>query len=57
MMDQKSIENFKKIVADFRALTTKVHKDYQNKIMRTITKAAITKLSKRKKRLKQGGEL
>ena len=56
-MDQKSIENFKKIVADFRALTTKVHKDYQNKIMRTITKAAITKLSKRKKRLKQGGEL
>ena len=32
MMDQKRIENFKNIVADFRALTTKVDKDYQNKI-------------------------
>ena len=31
-MDQKRIENFKNIVADFRALTTKVDKDYQNKI-------------------------
>ena len=31
MMDQKGIENFKKLVADFRALTTKVQKDNQNK--------------------------
>ena len=30
-MDQKGIENFKKLVADFRALTTKVQKDNQNK--------------------------
>ena len=30
-MEQKSIENFKKLVADFRALTTKVQKDNQNK--------------------------
>ena len=31
MMEQKSIENFKKLVANFRALTTKVQKDNQNK--------------------------
>ena len=31
MMDQKGIENFKKLVADFRALTTKVQKDNPNK--------------------------
>ena len=31
MMDQKTIENSKKLVADFRALTTKVQKDNQNK--------------------------
>ena len=31
MMDEKSTENFKKLVADFRALTTKVQKDNQNK--------------------------
>ena len=30
-MDQKSIEHFKKLVTDFRALTTKVQKDNQNK--------------------------
>ena len=30
-MKQKSIENFKKLVADFRTLTTKVQKDNQNK--------------------------
>ena len=27
MMDQKSIKNFKKLVANFRALTAKVQKD------------------------------
>ena len=31
MMDQKGIENFKKLVADFRALTAKVQKDNRNK--------------------------
>ena len=31
MMYQKGIENFKKLVADFRALTTKVQKDNPNK--------------------------
>ena len=30
-MDQKSIEHFKNLVTDFRALTTKVQKDNQNK--------------------------
>ena len=30
-MDQESIKNFKKLVADFRTLTTKVQKDNQNK--------------------------
>ena len=30
-MKQKSIKNFKKLVADFRTLTTKVQKDNQNK--------------------------
>ena len=32
MMEQKNIKNFKKLVADFRALTTKVQKDNQDKI-------------------------
>ena len=31
MMDQKGVENFKKLIADFRALTTKVQKDIPNK--------------------------
>ena len=31
MMDQKSIENFKKLVAYFGVLTTKVQNDNQNK--------------------------
>ena len=31
MIDQKSIGNFKKLIADYRALTTKVQKDNQNK--------------------------
>ena len=31
MMEQKNIKNFKKLVADFRALTTKVQKDNQKK--------------------------
>ena len=30
-MDQKRIQNFKRLVADFRALTTKLQKDYLNK--------------------------
>ena len=30
-MEQKSIKNFKKLVANFRALTTKFQKDNQNK--------------------------
>ena len=30
-MDQKNIENFKKLVVDFRALTTRVQKDNLNK--------------------------
>ena len=30
-MDQKNIENFKKLVVDFRALTTKVQKNNLNK--------------------------
>ena len=30
-MDQKSIEHFKKLVTNFRTLTTKVQKDNQNK--------------------------
>ena len=30
-MDQKNIENFKKLVVDFRALTTKVQKSNLNK--------------------------
>ena len=30
-MEQKSIKNFKKLAADFRASTTKVQKDNQNK--------------------------
>ena len=30
-MEQKSIKNFKELVADFRALTTKVQKDNQSK--------------------------
>ena len=30
-MDQKSTENFKRLVADFRALATKVQKDNQSK--------------------------
>ena len=31
MIDQKSIGNFKKLIADYRALTAKVQKDNQNK--------------------------
>ena len=31
MMDQKSIENFKKLVVDSRTLTTKLQKDNENK--------------------------
>ena len=31
MIDQKSIENFKKLVVDSRALTTKLQKDNENK--------------------------
>ena len=31
MMEQKSIKNFKKLAADFRASTTKDKKDNQNK--------------------------
>ena len=31
MMDKKSIEDFKKLVSDFRALTLKVQKDNKNK--------------------------
>ena len=30
-MDKKSIEDFKKLVSDFRALTLKVQKDNKNK--------------------------
>ena len=30
-MDQKKTKNFKKLVSDFRALTTKVQKENQNK--------------------------
>ena len=30
-MDQKSIQNFKKLVEDFRALSTNVQEDNQNK--------------------------
>ena len=30
-MEQKGIENFKKLVANFTSLTTKVQKDNQNK--------------------------
>ena len=36
MMDQKSIKHFKTLVADFRAPTTKVQKDNQNKIKSLI---------------------
>ena len=31
MMDEKVIKSFKKLVTDFRSLTTKVQKDNQNK--------------------------
>ena len=31
MTEQNSIENFKKLVADIRALTTKIQEDIQNK--------------------------
>ena len=31
MMEKNSIENFKKLVVDFRLLTAKVQKDNQNK--------------------------
>ena len=37
MIEQKSIESFKKLVIDFRALTAKVQKDNQNKKKNLVT--------------------